>query len=166
MTDTVPRIYHRDQWGARAPKCATPRALTDIRTVYVHYSDTAEGIPAPSHAHDVVVVQAIQRDHMDNRGYCDIAYAALIGGNGDVYLGRPNNVVQAAVYGHNHDEWSVCFLTNGAVTDAAWHSFRVLLAFAIAGFPLVSRHPQPHSAATATACPGDAIRARLATLPK
>lgn len=161
-----PRIFQRDQWGARRPHCVTPRDVRDIRTVFVHYSDTHEGIPAPNHAHDVAVIQAIQRDHMDRRGYCDIAYACMIGGNGDVYLGRPNNVVQAAVYGHNHDEWSVCFLTDGTITDGAWNSFRFMLYLALITFPGCSRIPQPHSAAVATACPGDAVRARLASLPR
>lgn len=161
-TRPAPRIYHREAWAARPAKCATVRPLTAIRTVYVHYSDTHETIPPPSHAHDVAVVQGIQRFHMDVRGYCDIAYAALIGGNGDVYLGRPNNVVQAGVYGHNTDEWSACFLTDGPVTDAAWYSFRVLHYFARLGFPNVAAAPVPHSAATATACPGPHLRARIA----
>lgn len=165
MTEPAPRVFKRQAWGALPPKCSTPRSLGDIRTVYAHYTDTHESIPAPSHAHDVVVVQAIQRDHMVRRGYCDIAYAALIGGNGDIYLGRPNDVVQAAVLNHNHDEWSVCFITDGPITDAQWRSFRFLVYLAAITFPNVSHRPQPHSAATATACPGDVIRGRLASTP-
>ena len=157
----VPRIFPRHAWGARAPKCVTYRSLDDIRTVYVHYSDTHESIPSPSHFADVLVVQGIQRYHMDVRDYCDIAYACLIGGNGDVYLGRPNNVVQAATFGHNHDEWSACFLSDGPITDQQWSSFEFMLYLAEITFPNVSHTPVPHSAVYPTACPGDAVRARM-----
>jgi len=108
-----------------------------------------------------LVVQAIQRDHMFNRGYLDIAYAALIGGNGDIYLGRPNNVVQAAVLGKNTSEWSVCFLTDREITAAQETSFEFLLYLAELNFVNVSHVPEPHSEACATDCPGDAIRAWL-----
>jgi hypothetical protein len=135
--------------------------LSAIRTVYVHYSVTATSNPPPSHEHDASTVRAIQRDHQDRLGYCDIAYASLIGGNGDVYLGRPNDVVQAAVYGHNHEEWSCCFLTDGPVTDRAWRSFQFMLYLAALSFPNVAHRPQPHSAAVPTACPGNAVRSRL-----
>src|SRR5207253_283812 len=119
----APHIFHRDAWGARQAKSLTYRPNTAVRTVYGHYSDQHETIPSPSHFHDVLVVQAIQRFHMDVRGYVDIAYGALIGGNGDVYLGRPNSAVEAAVFGHNHDEYSICFLTDGPITDAQKASF-------------------------------------------
>ncbi len=159
-----PRVFTRAEWGARPPRCATPRPDSAIRTVYAHYSDTHESIPSPTHAHDVEVVRGIQRYHMDARGYCDIAYAILIGGNGDIYLGRPNRVVQAAVFGHNHDEWSVCFLTDGPITDAQWHSFLACMFMAVVTFPNVAHFPAPHSAVVQTACPGPIIRARLATI--
>lgn len=159
---TAPRIYRRAEWGARAATKQNYRAVSDIATCYAHYSDTHESIPSPSHFADVVVVQAIQRYHMSVRGYFDIAYAALIGGNGDIYLGRPNNVVQAAVLGHNHDEWSVCFLTDGPITNEQERSFEFLLWLADLNFPNMSHKPQPHSHAVATACPGDGIRHWLA----
>ncbi len=161
----VPRIFTRAQWGARYPKQQVPRPLSAIKTVYVHYSDEHESIPSPSHFADVLVVQAIQRYHMDVRGYFDIAYAALIGGNGDVYLGRPNGVVQAAVQGHNEDEWSVCFLTDGPYTAAQAASFEFLRYLAEITFPAVSHVPEPHSAGSATFCPGDQLRAFVAGLP-
>jgi len=158
---TASTVFTRAQWGALAPKAEVARPLADITTVFAHYSDTAEQIPSPSVFHDVLVVQAIQRDHMFNRGYLDIAYAALIGGNGDIYLGRPNNVVQAAVLGKNTSEWSVCFLTDREITAAQETSFEFLLYLAELNFVNVSHVPEPHSEATATDCPGDAIRAWL-----
>lgn len=159
---TAPTIYRRTQWGARSPRQVVHRDVGTIRTVYAHYSDQHESIPAPSHAHDVLVVQAIQRYHMDSKGYFDIAYAALIGGNGDVYLGRQNDAVQAAVQGHNHDEWSICFLTDGPISAAQEASFRFLVYLADITFPNVSHTPLPHSAGSPTACPGDTIRQWLA----
>lgn len=159
---TTPRIYHRNEWGALAPKRVDARALSDIRTVYVHYSDQHESIPVPSHYHDVLVVQAIQRFHMFTRGYNDIAYSALIGGNGDIYLGRDNRAVEAGVEGHNRDGWSVCLLSDGPYTAAQEASLRFLVYLAAITFPKVAHKPQPHSAGSATACPGDLIRAMLA----
>jgi hypothetical protein len=158
---TMPRIFPRWAWGARSPRCVEYRNLSDIRTFFVHYSDTHESIPSPAHFSDVLVVQAIQRYHMDTRGYCDIAYACMIGGNGDIYLGRPNNVVQASTYGHNRDEWSSCFLSDGPITDQQWNSFEVMLYLCAVNFPAMSHRPLPHSAVYPTACPGDDVRARL-----
>lgn len=160
----TPRIYHRNEWGALAPKRVDARALTDIRTVYVHYSDAHESIPSPSHFHDVLVVQAIQRYHMFTRGYNDIAYAALIGGDGDIYLGRDNRAVQAGVEGHSRDEWSVCLLSDGPYTLAQATSLRFLVYLAAISFPNVSRTPEPHSAGSSTFCPGDQIRALVAAM--
>lgn len=158
---TAPTIYHREQWGAAEPtRSYTPRPTELIRTVYGHYSDTHETIPAPGHAHDVVVVQAIQRYHQ-SKGYVDIAYAVLIGGNGDIYLGRPNDVVQAAVMGHNVDEWSVCFLTDGPITKAQQDSFLFVMYLADITFKNVSHKPEPHSAGSQTRCPGPIITAFL-----
>lgn len=159
-----PRIYHRSEWGALAPKQVNARALSNIRTVYVHYSDQHESIPSPAHFHDVLVVQAIQRFHMFTRGYNDIAYAALIGGNGDIYLGRGNDQVQAGVEGHNRDEWSVCLLSDGPYTLAQATSLRFLVYLAAITFPNVSHVPQPHSAGSSTFCPGDPIRALVARM--
>lgn len=160
---TTPRIFHRDQWQARPPKHTVPRPVSNIRTVFAHYSDQHESIPSPSHAHDVFVVQGIQNYHMDVKGYFDIAYAALIGGNGDIYLGRANDVVQAAVQGHNATEWSAAFLSDGPITDAQWQSFVFLMFLADLNFPFVSHVPEPHSAGSATHCPGGIIRAKLAS---
>lgn len=161
---TGPRIYRRDAWGAMQPRCATQRPLSDILTIFAHYTDEHESIPSPSHVHDVLVVQAIQRYHMDTRGFCDIAYGALIGGNGDIYLGRPNNVTEAAVYGHNATEWSVCMLTDGPITSEQEQSFKFLVWLADLNFPNVSHVPLPHSAGSPTACPGDEIRSWLASV--
>jgi hypothetical protein len=160
----VSRIYPRAAWGARPPKAQEFRNLASIRLLIGHYSDTHESIPSPSHVHDVLVVQAIQRYHMDVRGYLDIAYGALIGGNGDVYVGRPPNVVEAATFGHNHEEYAIAFLTDGPITPEQKGAFTFLHYLADNNFPNVDPHPHPHSAFTPTQCPGDEIRRFLATV--
>lgn len=164
MTEPAPRIYSRAAWGARSPRCTTFRPLTQIETVFGHYTDQHETIPSPAHVHDVLVVQAIQRYHIDVRGYCDIAYGALVGGNGDIYQGRPTYVDEAGVLGHNPTEFSIAFLSDGPITAEQKRSFEFLLWLAILNFPNVAHTPEPHSAAVATQCPGDEIRAFLATI--
>lgn len=159
----VPKVIDRAGWGAKPALHVTPRTLDAISAFYVHYSDTHESIPSPSEASDEAVIRAIQAYHF-SRGYADIAYAALVGGDGTIYLGRPNDAVQAAVYGHNHDEWSVCLLTDGPATPAQEFSVRFLLYLGVLNFHSMSHTPLPHSAAVATACPGDELRAWIASL--
>lgn len=154
----------RAQWGARPPHGAyTPRALTDVDTVFVHYSDTHESIPPPGTASDAATVRAIQAHHLAT-GYVDIAYEALIGGNGSIFVGRPNDVWDASTCHNNRNGAGICVLSDGPITPAQERSVQFLVGLCRLKFPNVARTPRPHSSACATACPGNTIRAWMASV--
>ena len=151
-------IVTRKQWGAAPPNGAyTPRSVGDVDTCFIHYSDTHESIPAPSEANDAEVVRAIQRFHL-SRGYTDIAYEALVGANGDLYVGRPNWAWDASTCNNNRNGYGICVLSDGPITKAQASSVRFAVALGRLAFPNMGHTPKPHSAACATACPGDTIR--------
>lgn len=152
-------IITRAQWGAQPPRGAgTPRNLHDVDTTFLHYSDTHNSIPSPSVAADAQVVRAIQAYHF-SRGYVDIAYEALVGASGDIFVGRANDIYDAATCNNNRNGYSICALTDHWITSAQADSIRFCVALGRLKFPNLAHVPKPHSAACATACPGDAIRA-------
>ena len=155
-------IVTREMWGARAPLPGTPRDLKDVTTCYLHYSDTHESIPPPSVASDAGTVRAIQAYHM-SKGYVDIAYEALVGPSGDIFVGRANDIYDASTCNHNLDGYGICCLTDGPITMPQAGSVKFCLALGELRFPNLSRVPKPHSAACPTACPGNSIRYWIAT---
>lgn len=155
-------IISRQAWGAAPPIGAyTPRSIGYVRTCFVHYSDTHESIPALGEASDAEIVRAIQQDHF-RRGYVDIAYEAIVGGAGDIFVGRPNWAYDASTCNHNHDGYGICVLSDGPITGAQAGSVRFCVALGRLAFPNMAHVPEPHSAACPTACPGDQIRAWIA----
>ncbi len=152
-------LIDRAGWGARPARPGTPRHLSEVDTCFIHYSDTHENIPPPSVAGDAVTVRAIQADHMDRRGFVDIAYEALVGARGDIFFGRSPDIADASTCNNNRNGFGICVLTDGPITVAQQFSVRYCIALGHLAFPNLARTPKPHSAACATACPGDPIRA-------
>ena len=105
---------------------------------------------------------------MDQRGYADIAYNALIGPNGRIYAGR--NI--AALGAHSDGEWQgasanrvllgICFLGNFAGPDRLTR--RAQDAALLLEWLWTSKLGRPlaivtHRETKATACPGDDVQA-------
>ncbi|KAI3353810.1 hypothetical protein L3Q82_005032 [Scortum barcoo] len=55
---------------------------------------------------------SIQREHMTERGFDDIGYNFLVGGDGTVYEGRGWGVVGAHAKSNNHDSVGIAFMGN------------------------------------------------------
>lgn len=151
-------IISREQWGAQPTRGGTPRALTDVDTCFLHYSDTHESIPSPPVAGDAATVRAIQAYHF-SRGYVDIAYEAIIGGAGDIFVGRANDITDASTCNNNRNGYGVCVLTDYWLTAAQAHAVRFCVELGRLRFPNMAAKPKPHRAACSTACPGDVITA-------
>lgn len=88
-------LITRKEWGARPSKGATSVAGT--RGVKVHYTGATESAAMKSdHQACVRRVRAIQDEHMDGRGWNDIAYSMIVCWHGDVFVGRGPLILTAA----------------------------------------------------------------------
>jgi len=151
------------QWGGQAPRCGlashTPNRIT------IHHTETGNN-PNVSPA---VRLRQIQSYHF-SRGWCDVGYHLLIGNDGRIYQGRPENKRGAhAGSGNNTGNVGISFvgsfmteLPNAAMLEAG--------ARAIAGvaeewnIPIDRDHVFGHRQMRSTSCPGDALYAHLETL--
>jgi hypothetical protein len=105
------KLVNRKGWGARAPK-ASPVHLSSTRGVKVHYTGEYED-PAilKDHARCPGRLRAIQNDHMDSRGWNDIAYNFLVCDHGYVFEGRGlHHLCAANGPGLNTGHYAVCGL--------------------------------------------------------
>jgi hypothetical protein len=154
-------IISRNAWGAQPPRGGTPRSLSEVDTGFIHYSDVHESID--TEAAEAQQVRAIQAYHL-SKGYVDIAYEALVGATGNIYVGRANNIWDASTCNNNRNGYGICALTDGFITKAQANSIQFAMVLGHLKFPNLARTPKPHSAACATSCPGDTIRAWIGTV--
>lgn len=104
----------RSDWHAIPPK----KALLDLslpasRVIIAH---TATGDCSTAAACSLRA-QSMQMFHIDSRGWDDIAYNFLVGGDGSILEGRGWNKTGACVKGFNID--SICIGFIGTFTDVA-----------------------------------------------
>ena len=102
------RLVPRLAWRARPPR-ARRRIPGPVEGVAIHW----EGPPLGSFPHSLCAgkVRAIQRFHMDARGWDDIAYSAVVCPHGHVFEGRWIGIRTAAngtSYGNNR-YYAVCY---------------------------------------------------------
>lgn len=148
----------RAQWGAR-PANGQGNALGAPKGTTVHY----EGPKMGSRSHDkcAALVRSIQRFHQVTRGWSDIAYNLVVCTHGTVYEGRGSKRGNAAngSTASNLSRYSVCALVGaGDVTPAAMlDGIRDAVEYLRSeGAGAIIDCHSDHSA---TACPGDALRA-------
>ncbi|XP_072180857.1 peptidoglycan recognition protein 3-like [Diadema setosum] len=79
-----PNIVSRNQWGARSA-VNFGSLNTPTRYAIVHHT---VGSQCSTRSRCESVVRGIQNYHLDTRGWWDIGYNFLIGGDGNVYEGR------------------------------------------------------------------------------
>jgi len=155
-----PRMISRSEWGARAPR--DPRDTTalsrPVGKVFIHHTD---GGSCTSIRTCSARMRSIQDYHMDDpdRRYNDIGYSFLVGGDGNVYVGRGWRNVGAHTYGYN-EYYGIAFIgefTNVLPNDDAIAAAKQLIA---CGQP---RNISPqytlhgHRDAGCTTCPGDRL---------
>jgi hypothetical protein len=138
----------RAGWGARSPKAT--KTIPDTSTIYIHHSVTA-GTGGDAE------VRGIQRFHMDERGWADIAYNWLVDDNGTIWEGRGWHVQGGATKGRNRTSIAICYLGNAdklAPSIGAKHSINTLIAEAteMMGVQTVRGHREAPGASTQ--CPG------------
>lgn len=105
------KLVSRKAWGARSPR-ATPDRLSSTKGVKVHYTgDTVDPRLVDDHDRCVAKVKAIQNTHMDDNGWNDIGYSALVCPHSEVFVGRgPHALPAANGEGLNSGHYAVCGL--------------------------------------------------------
>ena len=109
-------------------------------------------------------VRAIQRYHIDAKGWLDIAYNHVFCGHGFVFVGRGFGARSAAngTKEANDGYFAVCFLgDDSAGRDDVTPEARGALGRLIGEYRrryAAARRIRPHSDFVATECPGDELR--------
>lgn len=158
-------LVTRDAWDARPPRTA-PVRLGSARGTKVHY--VGERI-APELARDgnhdrcALVVRGIQRHHMDDNGWNDIAYNLLVCPHGHVFAGRGAHVQSAANGpGLNDDHYAVCALLGDegltVPPSAMLHGLRDAIEY-LRGRGDAGTEIKGHRDGYPTTCPGDRLYA-------
>lgn len=153
MVDLV--VESRHTLRLRAAK-GRPRIPGPIRGTTIHYNGPALGLRGEPHLKCQQAWRAIQKFHMDDRGWWDVAYTDAVCHHGIVLAGRGEGVRTAANgtdEGNNH--WYALFALIGdnEGTNAAMLSALRRRADQLApGGDIV-----PHHHHKATRCPGPAL---------
>ncbi|XP_034311315.2 uncharacterized [Magallana gigas] len=101
-------ILSRDTWGAAEPKLIENMTLP-VTMFFIHHTATQSCDSTDSCGK---LMRAIQRFHMNTRGWNDIAYSFLIGGDGRVYKGRGWDRVGSHTLHYDYVSLAVSFMGN------------------------------------------------------
>lgn len=93
----------RSGWGAAPPEDIN-HIPTPTPRLWVHHTGTEQ--------HGAEGVRAIQRYHMQSKGWLDIAYSFLIDDDGTVYTGRGAGVAGGHTEGDNSSSHAICLMGN------------------------------------------------------
>lgn len=187
----APAIVARSGWAAdESIRVGQPQYAASLRYAVVHHtagSNTYTRAQAPA------IVRAIELYHVKSNGWNDIGYNFLVDRFGTVYEGRyggiDRNVVGAHAKGFNTGSVGVAVIGSferTPVPAAAETALEQLLAWRLdlahvdplatlnvvssgsdrfpAGIPVFLRAVSGHRDTGFTACPGDALYARLGTI--
>lgn len=130
----------------------------------MHYSGMDSDEQA-SHTRCAGRVRGMQRYHMEEKGWLDIAYSQLVCTHGYVFVGRGYGIRTAAngTTAANDHYFAVCFLGDDTprradVTRQARNALGELIRDYQRRYPR-ALHVRPHSAFTSTLCPGRELSA-------
>ncbi|XP_063910254.1 peptidoglycan-recognition protein SC2-like isoform X2 [Zophobas morio] len=101
------KLVSRLEWAAQPPvEPATP-LHTSVPYVIIHHTQTEN---CSSQAQCVLQVRFIQTYHIESRGWWDIGYNFLVGGNGEAYDGRGWKSEGAHTSGYNAQSIGIAFI--------------------------------------------------------
>jgi peptidoglycan-recognition protein LB len=100
-------IVSRNEWNAREPKLVE-KFNGQIPFVIIHHSF----IPKACHTNDTCIeaVRSIQDFHQNQRGWNDIGYSFLVGGDERIYTGRGYNTIGAHAPRYNTNSIGICLI--------------------------------------------------------
>ena len=164
------RLLARDDWTTRPPRVRNPHPITSkggaVEWVVAHHSVTGTEPLEP-------ILRSIQDDHLDDRGWYDIAYNAAVSNVERLAAHCRGPLLQGGATGRAMDpkSLSICaigdFHTEGEddPTSALLHNMSDLLAMWIkGGYVSPSFSLRPHNKYSATACCGDRLIKLLPTI--
>ncbi len=163
-----PTVRPRSSWGARAYR-GTPEVAPYLRRAIVHHTVSTN---AYSPGQVPSLLRSIQAYHQDARGWDDIGYNFVIDRFGTLWQGRAGDMRTAVIGAHaSNNNWGsvgVAFLgdATGSVTSAALTSYGRLIGWKLflGGVRPSSTNVVGHRDVGQTACPGNALYNRLATI--
>ncbi|XP_063987346.1 peptidoglycan-recognition protein SD-like [Diachasmimorpha longicaudata] len=102
------KIIRRVDWGAQPPLGPSP-ALSAIPTPYVVIGHT-ETDPCLNESNCIQQVRRLQNSHIQWNKWDDIGYNFLVGGDGNIYVGRGWNVEGVHTFNYNKKSIGVGFI--------------------------------------------------------
>ncbi|KAF8788821.1 Peptidoglycan-recognition protein LB like protein [Argiope bruennichi] len=155
----------RARWGAREPKEINYMQIP-VPHLFIHHTAMSECNDFDSCSR---MMRAIQNFHMDDRGWDDIGYNYLIGGDGRVYVGRGWNRVGAHTYGFNKIGIAFSLMgdfTKKAPSDIMLNVTKQMIKCAEDGDYVKTDYKlHGHRDARCTECPGSAFYALIKKWP-
>lgn len=164
------RFYARGDWGARSPK-GPMASQPSIGEVFIHHTDNEDAGGVDSLSEQKAAMRGIQDFHMDDRGWSDIAYHAIVFQPqrnvklARVFLGRPPVIVPAAQQGHNTGTLAIA-VYGDFTRDTLDRNTRYAIEQTIRRYAPNAKTIGGHRDVFSTTCPGPNIYKQLDLLAK
>ena len=155
-------VVRRETWNAAPPK--EPYTPHSPKMFTLHH--TQAHFPK-NYDEAVQEMQFIQDYHQNGRGWIDIGYHFLISPQGDIFEGRPVNVVGAHVKNMNTGNVGISIMGNyhppvsQVPTEATVHSFIELGKYLKTEYDISISSFYAHRDIGQTDCPGDVLYAKM-----
>ncbi|XP_058790731.1 peptidoglycan-recognition protein LE-like isoform X2 [Phymastichus coffea] len=162
----VPYVTRR-QWVAQPPQ-VSPDKLTEYPPPYVIISHTATE-PCYDRGSCVYTVRYIQTFHIESKGWDDISYNFLVGGDGSIYEGRGWDVEGAHTFNYNKKSIGISFIgtfTKKEPTDRQMYAAKKLIEYALQNKKLAEDYKLlGHRQCIKTESPGQVLYDIIKTWP-
>lgn len=159
------RIISRPEWGATGRNGFGSRPLP-AKSVFQHHSVTAAPAVNATLAQDIAAVKVLER--IGDSRFGSISYNFIIPPSGRIFEGVSVERIGAHTGGHNTAGIGICCIgnyENAELTPAQRDALIWLLAWLRVNGKLLEPAPlRPHSAVSATACPGRNIKRELTAI--
>jgi hypothetical protein len=148
-------IIERKEWGAQQPRNDYSEHLID--SIIIHHSWS----PDQKSYREAESISGIQRFHMDGNGWDDIGYHYLIGPDGLIFRGRPEEVVGAHCV-PNSGKVGICLLGNydpdfDPLPEKGWDSLKKLTIALSSKYDIPPDMLFGHRDFSPKSCPGETV---------
>ena len=155
------KIIHRKDWGAIPNKYDFKQHNPNKITIHnIGSSET----PIIGKFKRIESIQSIDKYHVKTRGWNAIGYHFIIAPNGDIYEGRPENVVGAHVKNNNTGNIGINIYCNSNVeipTELQILKLKELLVYLTEKYNISDKSIYGHNQLGNTDCPGTNIEQML-----